>query len=54
MKEYRSDALRNIKLIGHSASGKTTLTEAMLFSAGAINRQGKVDEVTTTSDNRGD
>ena len=54
MKEYKSEDIRNITLIGHSGSGKTTLTEAMLFSAGAINRQGKVDEGTTTSDYRSD
>jgi len=54
LKEYKSEAIRNITLIGHSSCGKTTLTEAMLFSAGAINRQGKVDEGTTTSDYRSD
>ncbi|MCH7954606.1 MAG: elongation factor G [Candidatus Marinimicrobia bacterium] len=54
MKEYKSKVIRNLALIGHSGSGKTTLTEAMLFSAGAINRQGSVDEGTTTSDYRND
>ncbi len=54
MKEYKSKDIRNLALIGHSSSGKTTLTEAMLFSAGAINRQGYVDEGTTTSDYRND
>ena len=54
MKEYKSKDIRNLALIGHSGSGKTTLTEAMLFSAGAINRQGSVDEGTTTSDYRND
>ena len=54
MKEYKSKDIRNLALIGHSGSGKTTLTEAMLFSARAINRQGSVDEGTTTSDYRND
>ena len=42
--------IRNVVLLGHSGSGKTALSEAVLFSAGAINRLGKVDEGTTTSD----
>ena len=54
MKEYKSGDIRNITLVGHSSSGKTTLTEAMLFSAGAINRQGVVNDGTTTSDYRSD
>ncbi|MCH8304326.1 MAG: elongation factor G [Candidatus Marinimicrobia bacterium] len=54
MKEYKSKDIRNLALIGHSSSGKTTLTEAMLFSSGAINRQGTIDEGTTTSDYRND
>ena len=54
MKEYKSKDIRNLALIGHSSSGKTTLTEAMLFSSGAINRQGSIDEGTTTSDYRND
>ncbi|MCH8272242.1 MAG: elongation factor G [Candidatus Marinimicrobia bacterium] len=54
MKEYKSKDIRNLSLIGHSGAGKTTLTEAMLFTAGAINRQGNVDEGTTTSDYRND
>lgn len=42
--------IRNIAVIGHSGEGKTTLTEAMLFCAGAIDRMGKSDEGTTVSD----
>ncbi|MBQ9729840.1 MAG: elongation factor G, partial [Clostridia bacterium] len=42
--------IRNIAVIGHSGEGKTTLVEAMLASAGAIDRQGKVLDGTTVSD----
>lgn len=42
--------IRNVALIGHSGAGKTSLTEAMLFNAGAIDRMGSVDAGNTTSD----
>lgn len=42
--------IRNIAVIGHSGEGKTTLCEAMLFNAGATDRQGKVLDGTTVSD----
>ncbi len=42
--------IRNIAVIGHSGEGKTTLCEAMLFNAGAIDRMGKVTDGTTVSD----
>ena len=42
--------IRNIAIVGHSGEGKTTLTEAMLFNAGVIERMGKVDNGTTVSD----
>ena len=41
---------RNVALVAHGSAGKTTLTEAMLFSAGATSRLGRVEEGTTTTD----
>ena len=42
--------IRNVILLGHGGSGKTSLTEAMLHTAGAISRLGSVDEKTSVSD----
>lgn len=50
MKLYKSEALRNISLLAHGSAGKTSLTEAMLFATGVINRLGKVEEGTTVAD----
>ncbi|MDD5037794.1 MAG: elongation factor G, partial [Dehalococcoidales bacterium] len=50
MKEYGLDNLRNTVLLSHAGAGKTSLSEAILFSSKAINRLGKVDDGTTTSD----
>ncbi len=47
---YGTDKLRNVVLLGHGSSGKTSLAEAMLYNSGAINRMGKVEEGTTVSD----
>ena len=50
MKVYETADIRNIALVGHQGAGKTMLTEAMLFSSGAINRMGSIDDKSTVSD----
>ncbi len=50
MKVYDSRAIRNVGLIGHGDSGKTTLASAMLYLAGAVNRLGRVDDGNTVTD----
>jgi elongation factor G len=42
--------IRNVALVGHRGSGKTSVNEALLFSAGSINRLGSVADGTTVSD----
>ena len=54
MKDFGATDIRNISLVSHQSTGKTTLAEAMLFSAGATTRFGRIDEGTTTSDYRSD
>jgi elongation factor G len=50
MKEYSTEKIRNIVLLGHGGTGKTSFAEAALFVSGAISRLGKVEEGTTASD----
>ncbi|MBP3651612.1 MAG: elongation factor G [Clostridia bacterium] len=50
MKDYQAKNIRNISVVGHGSEGKTTLVEALLFTAGAIDRQGRVEDGTTTTD----
>jgi elongation factor G len=50
VKEYSVDRIRNVVLLSHGGTGKTSLAEAMLYNTGAIKRLGKVDEGTTVSD----
>lgn len=50
MKVYQSTDIRNIALVGNAGSGKTTLTEAIVFAGGHINRRGEVEKKNSISD----
>ncbi|MBI1806477.1 MAG: elongation factor G [Ignavibacteria bacterium] len=50
MKEYSAETIRNIALVGHGGSGKTSFAEASLFTSGVTTRFGKVEEGNTVSD----
>lgn len=50
MKIYPADKIRNITLLGHSGAGKTSVIEAMLYDAKAIDRMGKITDGSTVTD----
>lgn len=50
MNVYKTDNIRNVIVMGHGSSGKTSLTEAMAFTTGIVTRLGKVTEGNTLSD----
>lgn len=50
MKVYKSNEIKNIALLGNDGSGKTTLTEALLFESGVIKRRGRITAKNTVSD----
>src|SRR6187455_3490154 len=50
MKVYDAASIRNVAVAGHGGCGKTQLVSALLFTAGMVNRLGKVDEGNTVTD----
>ncbi len=50
MKVYPTEGIRNIALVGHGGTGKTSLAEAMIYNTGATKRLGRVDDGNTVSD----
>ncbi len=50
MKVFESDSIRNICMVGHGAAGKTSLTSAILFDSGAVNRLSRVEDGNTVTD----
>ena len=50
MKTYEGENIRNVAVVGHGDTGKTQLVSALLYTAGMVNRLGKVDEGTSVTD----
>lgn len=50
MKEFQTDEIRNLAVLGHASAGKTSLVEAMIYTSGGSNRLGRIDDGTTVSD----
>src|SRR2546423_15460033 len=50
MSKYRVEDIRNVALAGHGASGKTSLADALLFKAKAVDRRGSVEDGSSVSD----
>jgi len=50
MKEYLAENVKNVIILGHLGSGKTSLSESLIFSAGGIEKKGEVEKKNTISD----
>ena len=50
MREYGTERIRNVAILGHLGSGKTSLAESLLFRTGALKAKGEVEKKNTVSD----